>query len=124
MSETMILIKVKVAHVRTEASGKDHDLEQLAGDKNDACCQQSGEEFSHHQHFAADGRQKVKVETLVENLAAEQIHEDSQAAEKDGEAQIEKLEYSGEHDRILGQVESLVDVNADDFSLGKIYIEV
>ena len=82
----MVLIEVEVPHIRSELPRKDDDLKHFAGHENDACRQQSGQEFSHHQYFPPDRRKKVKVETLVENFAAEQIHEDSQAAEEDREA--------------------------------------
>ena len=124
LRQTMVLIEVEIPHIRTELPVEDNDLEQLAGHENDAGGQQSGQELSHHQHVAANRREKVKMETLVEDFAAEQIHEDSQATEEDREPQIEKLEYSGENDGILAQVVAFPEMNAADFSIREIDIQI
>ena len=54
------------------------------------------EKLAGYEDFAADRREEVVVQALVEDLAAEQVHEDSQAAEEDGQPQIEHLEHGGE----------------------------
>ena len=71
--------------------------------------------FPDHQHVAANRRQKIKVQALVQNLSPKKIHEDSEAAEEDRQPQIEKLEHPGENDGIVGQIVGLADVDAGDF---------
>ena len=98
----MILVEVEIAGIRTELRCKNNNLQHLAGHEDDAGRQQSSQKFSRHQDFTADRREKIKMQALVENFATEQIHENSQASEKYREAQIEELEYAGEHLRGVG----------------------
>src|ERR1700722_1814233 len=119
----MILIKVEVPHIRAELSGEYGELEQLAGHENDAGCQQSRQELAHHQYIAANRRQKIKMQTLVKNFAAKQVHENSQTTEKNRKAQIEKLKHAGEHHGILGQVVSPTKIDAGDFSIREANIQ-
>src|ERR1035438_359026 len=120
----MILVEVKVPSCGTKLPDERNELQRLASHKNDAGGQQSGEELSHHQHIAADWRKKIEMQTLIEDLAAKQIHEDSQTAEEDREAQIEKLEHAGKNRGTLGSVISLADLNARDFVIRKLDIKV
>ena len=57
------------------------------------------------------------MQTLIQDLSAKQIHEDSQAAKKDRQPEIEKLEYSGEDDGILREVVTFLDMSLYDLSL-------
>src|ERR1700733_4437153 len=113
----MILIKVEIAHIRAELPCENGKLEQLAGHENDTGRQQSRQELTHHQHVASNRRQKIKMQTLVKNLAAKQVHENSQAAEKNRKPQIEKLKHPGVNHCVLGQVVSLVNIDAGNFSI-------
>src|ERR1700735_3849864 len=107
----MILIKVEIAHIRAELPCENGKLEQLAGHENDTGRQQSRQELTHHQHVASNRRQKIKMQTLVKNLAAKQ------AAEKNRKPQIEKLKHPGVNHCVLGQVVSLVNIDAGNFSI-------
>ena len=49
------------------------------------------------------------MKAAVENLASEQVHEDSQAAEENCQAQKEELEDSGEHDGVSAQVVAILE---------------
>ena len=88
---------------------KGNGLQQFAGHKNGAGGQQAGKKFSRHQDLAPYRRQKIKVKAPVEDFAAKQIHENSQASEKDRQPQKKELEDSGEHDRVLAQVVALAE---------------
>src|ERR1700690_1657162 len=101
--------------------GEENELEKFTGYKDDAGGQQPGEKFSDHQDFAADGSQKVEVQAAVEDFAAKQVHEDSQATEEDGQAKIEKLKYSGKGDRVFAHVGAGLVVDALNFVVRQLH---
>src|SRR5258708_25875431 len=74
---------------------------------------------SHQQHLAANGREQIKVQTLVDQLAAEKIHEDADATEKDHQAQVVELKHAGEDERVLLQIAAAAAVDPRQFPVGK-----
>ena len=83
---------------------KASDLEHGAGGENQAGGDDSGQEFSGQQHFAANGRQEIIVQAAVQYLAAKQVHENAQASEEDGQPQVEELKDGGENIGILAEI--------------------
>ena len=76
-------------------------LQGGAGGEDDDGGDEAGEVFSQDQDFAAHGSEEVVVQAFVEHLAAEEVHEDADAAEEDRQAQIEVLEDGGEDEGVL-----------------------
>src|SRR5262249_26846699 len=56
------------------------------------------------EHLAADWREEVIVQAAVEDFAAEQVHEDAEAAEEDYDPHIQRLKDSRKDIRVLAEV--------------------
>src|SRR5271165_1659859 len=108
MFQTVIVIEVNLARARAEVPQKSDGLKQFTGDKNRASRQQPRQKLSHHQNLAPYGREKIKVQTAVKDFASKQVHENSQASEKNRQAKEKELEHTGEHDRVLARVVPLL----------------
>src|SRR5258705_3134384 len=74
------------------------------GREKDDCCYQPRKVFSHHQHFAAHRAQKVEVQTSVNNVAAEEIHEYPGTAKENYCAQNESAIENGKDHVVLSEV--------------------
>src|SRR5215469_13102916 len=64
------------------------------------------------------------MQTLVQDLAAEQVHENSETAKENSQPQKEELEDASEHESVLAQVVSFADVRAFDFAICERDVEV
>src|SRR5215510_14138822 len=79
---------------------KQPELERGADREDDDGRDEAGEIFSDQQNLAADRGEQVVVQAFVDQFAAEQIHEDAHASEKDGETKEEELKDGGEDELI------------------------
>src|ERR1700751_450420 len=104
MFQAMIVIEVNVAGARRKMPEKGYGLQNLAGDEDGASRQQPGKKLSCHDDFAANRRKEIEVQAAIEDFAAEEVHENSEASEEDSQAQEKELEDAGEHDGVLAQV--------------------
>ena len=65
------------------------------------------------------GDEKPEMQGLVEHLAAEQVHEDTEAAEEDRQPQVEELEHTGVDKPIFGEIDDQALVVAIEDAVGK-----
>jgi hypothetical protein len=79
-------------------------LEKSAEPEDDCRREQAREKLSNYQNFSAQRRQEIVVQALLHHLASEQVDEDSHTAEKDGDPEIEELEYGGKSVGILAKI--------------------
>ena len=85
---------VRVA--RAEMAADQQERERGAADEQEDRRGQARQILAGHQQFAAQRRQVVVVQRLLQHFAAEQVGEDAHAAEEDPEAQIVEVEQAGE----------------------------
>ena len=71
MLETMIVIEIKIPRARRKMPKERNRLEPFAGHEYRASSQQSRKKLPCHDDFAACGRQKIKVQAAVKDLATE-----------------------------------------------------
>ncbi|MDQ1348857.1 MAG: hypothetical protein QG573_2233 [Acidobacteriota bacterium] len=76
------------AHRRKEA---ERELQHHRKPEKRAARDDTGEVLADHEDVAPQRREKVEVEAALEHLAANEVGEDSEAAEEDDEAQEEEL---------------------------------
>src|SRR5450631_830958 len=117
MFQTMIVIEVNVPHVRRKMPEERDRLQQFAGNENRGSGEQSSQELARHQDFAPYRRKKIEVKAPVKDFASEQIHEDSQASEKDRQAKKKELEDAREHDRVPAEIAPLLKIDALDLAI-------
>src|SRR5262249_1218503 len=124
VGEAVSVIEIAVAKVRIEAPAQGQELQRFASHEDDGRGEQAGNILADHQNVAADGSQKIEMQALVEQFAAKQVHEDSQAAEEDCQSQIEELKHAGEDDRVFTQALALSQGRAGDLAILKSDVEI
>src|SRR5580704_16039167 len=77
-------------------------LQERAGAEDRDCCNQTGQVFADRQDLAANGREQVEVQALIQHLAAEQVGEHAHTGKENRQPQVEKLEDAGEDQGVLG----------------------
>ena len=79
------------------------EIDQQHADNGSGCeendrCDQPRKIFSYHQHFTANRTQKVEMQTAIDNVAAEQVHEYPGTAKENYRAQNEPaVKYRKDH---------------------------
>src|SRR5262249_55762897 len=63
--------------------------------------QQAGKILARYEHLAAQWREVIVVERLLQNLPAEEVGKDSYASKEDAESQIVEVEQSREDKRVF-----------------------
>src|ERR1051325_7019458 len=79
-----------------------------ADGENQGCRDQSSQVLPGQERLAAGRREKPEVQGLVQHLAAEQVHENAEAAEKDRQSKIEELKNSREDAAVFLEVDQFV----------------
>src|SRR5580704_19591443 len=92
------------------------DLQSRTGGKDDHGGGQTSKILPGEQNFAPHGSQQIEVQALVQHFSAEQVREDSHAAEEYRQAQVEELEYGCEDGRVLGDIATVLFVNVAYFT--------
>ena len=102
----------------------DLDLARVVGPQHGRVAQQRAAGEDHHgghqarqvlaqqQHLPPDGRQEPEVQRLVQHVPSEQVHENAQAAEENGQPQVEILEQAGKHLPVFLKIEERADALA------------
>src|ERR1700676_2140495 len=94
-------------------------LQERAGAEDRNGSDQASQVFADCQDLAANGREQVEMQALIQHLAAKQVGEHAHTAEEDRQAQVEKLEDAGEDQGILGDRIPIPLINADQRVIAK-----